>query len=76
MNESRAPAIIIIGFLLVLTGAVFPFLMVFNVLESTLFLNLFSFSASTAGLFLGMIGGALYIRSKRKKQDDVEDKYK
>jgi hypothetical protein len=51
--------LILIGFVLVLAGAVFPLLMVSKVLEST-------YTASTAGLFLGIIGGAMYVKKTRK----------
>jgi hypothetical protein len=52
---------------LVTLGMVLPFLMVMKVLESTFFLNFFSFAASVAGLFLGIIGGATFVKMKRGK---------
>jgi hypothetical protein len=55
-----------LGILLMLLGIILPFLMVIHVLESTFFLNFFSWGASVAGLSLGTIGFAMY--SKRKKQ--------
>ena len=58
--------IILIGFFLVLAGAVLPFLMVIQVLESTFFLNFFSFFATMAGLLLGMVGAATYVRLRKK----------
>jgi hypothetical protein len=58
---------ILIGLVLVILGAVLPFLMVLHVLESTFFLNYFSYGASLVGLFLGVIGSATYVRQKRKK---------
>jgi hypothetical protein len=58
--------IILIGFVLVVLGAVLPFLMVLHVLESTFFLNYFSYVASLVGLILGIIGAAMYIRIKKK----------
>jgi hypothetical protein len=58
---------ILIGFALVVLGAVLPLLMVIHVLESTFFLNYFSYGASLVGLFLGVIGSAYYVRQKRKK---------
>jgi hypothetical protein len=60
---------ILIGFVLVTLGMVFPFLMVMQILESTFFLNFFSFAASVAGLFLGLIGGAMYVRLSQKNKD-------
>jgi hypothetical protein len=62
--------LIVIGFFLVLAGAVFPLLMVSQILESTFLLNFFSYAASVAGLFLGIIGGALYVRKGRKPDKD------
>jgi hypothetical protein len=53
--------LILIGFLLVLAGVVLPFLMVIQVLESTFFLNFFSFGATMTGLLLGMVGATTYV---------------
>lgn len=58
--------LILIGFFLVLAGAVLPFLMVIQVFESTFFLNFFSFGATMAGLLLGMVGAATYVRLRKK----------
>jgi len=60
-----------IGLFLVLLGVVLPFLMVLGLIPSTFFLNLFSFAASVAGLFMGVIGSALYVRLKK---DDTMDR--
>jgi hypothetical protein len=51
---------------LMLLGIILPFLMVIHVLESTFFLNFFSWGASVAGLAFGTIGFATY--SRRRKQ--------
>jgi hypothetical protein len=58
---------ILIGFFLMVLGVVFPFLMVLKVIESTFFLNFFSYGASLVGLFLGVIGSAFYLRQNKKK---------
>ena len=55
--------ILVIGFILVLAGAVLPFLMVIHVLKSTFFLNFFSFGSQVAGSFMGIIGAAYYVRT-------------
>ncbi len=55
-----------IGFLCVLMGVVFPFLMVMQVLESTLFLSFFSFIISLIGIIIGVIGSAYYVRINRR----------
>ena len=54
--------LLIIGFFLILAGVVLPFLMVLHILESTFFLNFFSFGSQVTGLFLGFIGSVIYIR--------------
>jgi len=58
-------ALLIIGFSLILAGVLLPFLMVIHILESTFFLNFFSFAAQVTGLFLGFIGSVMYIRVNR-----------
>ena len=58
--------LIVIGFLLSLTGVMLPFLMVLRVLPSTFFLNFFAYGASILGLFLGIIGASYYVRRNRK----------
>jgi hypothetical protein len=65
MKTLSPKTLLFIGVFLMLAGVVLPFLMVIHVLESTFFLNFFSFGAQVAGLFLGMIGSVIYIRVKR-----------
>jgi hypothetical protein len=48
-----------------LLGIILPFLMVIHVLESTFFLNFFSWGASVAGLALGTLGFALWTRDRK-----------
>jgi hypothetical protein len=64
----RIPAwgLIVIGFLLSLTGVALPLLIVIHVLPSTFFLNFFSFGASMLGVFLGIVGASYYVRRNRK----------
>lgn len=64
MNPTRL--ILLTGFLLALLGAVLPALMVMEIVPSTLFLNFFSFTATVAGIFLGLIGAAMLTRKYRK----------
>ena len=54
-----------LGLILMILGILLPFLIVIHVLESTFFLNFFSWGASITGLSLGTIGFALYERIKR-----------
>ena len=57
---------IMLGIFLMLLGWVLPFLMVLQVLESSFFLNFFSYTAQIVGLFLGIIGAASYVQLKKK----------
>ena len=62
MSGMQPWKLILIGFVLVLFGAVAPFLMVIQVVESSFILSFLSYGASMVGLFLGLIGAALYVR--------------
>ncbi len=57
MNYPRV--LLSLGVMLMLLGIVLPFLMVAQVLESTFFLNFFSWGLSVAGLAFGTIGFAM-----------------
>jgi hypothetical protein len=65
MNSLSPRFLLSLGVILMLLGIVLPFLMVIRVLESTFFLNFFSWGASVAGLSFGTIGFALSNRIKR-----------
>lgn len=65
MKHITPGRLIFIGFLLVLLGVVLPFLMVMKVIESTFFLNFFSFIISLIGVVIGVIGSAYYVRINR-----------
>jgi hypothetical protein len=54
-----------LGVILMLLGIVLPFLMVIQILESTFFLNFFSWGLSVVGLALGTIGFAMYSRGRK-----------
>jgi len=69
MIRLSSRAIIFIGFILVLLGFLLPLLMVIKVLESTYFLNFFSFIASLLGLVLGMMGAAQMAVEARRSRD-------
>lgn len=64
MNSPRL--LLSLGVTLMLLGILLPFLMVIHVLESTFFLNFFSWGASVAGMALGTIGFATWSRNKRR----------
>jgi hypothetical protein len=71
----RFNRLIIIGFILVVIGAVLPFLIVLRILPSTFLLNILAYATSTIGIFLGVIGVAMYVgESRRKNRDDWYDK--
>jgi hypothetical protein len=65
MRDMQPWKLILIGFVLVLFGFVAPFLMVMRVVPSSFALNFLSYGASVVGLFLGLIGAALYVRTHR-----------
>ena len=53
--------LLIIGFLMVVVGAVLPFLIVIRLLPSTFLLNFIAYGVSVGGLFLGVLGIAQYV---------------
>jgi hypothetical protein len=57
--------LIIIGFVLLFTGAILPFLMVNGLLRPTFFLIFLAYSCSTAGFITGFIGAARHSRPKK-----------
>jgi hypothetical protein len=65
MKNVTPVRLIFIGILLALLGVVLPFLMVMKVIESTFFLNFFSFILSLMGVVIGVIGSAYYVRINR-----------
>lgn len=63
--------IIAIGFILVFLGFILPLLMVMKILESTFFLNFFSFIASMFGVILGLMGAAqMAVSLKHTREKD------
>jgi hypothetical protein len=63
MNSPRF--LLSLGVILMLLGVLLPFLMVIHALESSFFLNFFSWGASVAGLAFGTIGFAMWSRTRR-----------
>jgi hypothetical protein len=57
-----------LGFILLVTGVVLPFLMMIQVIEPTFFLGFLSYFSSMIGLILGTIGTALYVRRDRHEE--------
>jgi hypothetical protein len=64
MNSPRL--LLILGVTLMLLGIILPFLMLIHMLESTFFLNFFSWGASVAGLAFGTIGFAMYSMERKE----------
>jgi len=64
MNSPRL--LLSLGLILMLLGVILPFLMLMHILESTFFLNFFSWGASVGGLFLGIIGVATWGRKRKE----------
>ena len=64
---------ILIGGALVLAGAVLPFLMVLQIIETTFWLSFLIYGASVVGLFLGMWGAFSYVRIERTKLKAKEE---
>ncbi len=54
-----------LGFLLLLSGAALPFLIVIKVLESTFFLNILSYFFMVTGLILGFMGMTQYLHPRK-----------
>lgn len=65
MNRLSPRFLLSLGVILMILGIILPFLMVIRLLESTFFLNFFSWGASVAGLSLGTIGFAMHSRFKK-----------
>ena len=58
---------LIIGGIFVVASVVLPLLMVVKVLQSTIFLNFFSYIIGLVGTFMGIAGASMYIKYNRKK---------
>lgn len=58
---------ITIGLVLMILGIVLPFLMVMDVIESTFFLNFFSYIISLVGMLVASVGAIMWGVSKRNE---------
>jgi len=58
--------LIVLGGGLLVVGVAVPFLMVIDILESTIPLNFLSVACSTIGLMIGFVGMAQYVRQRRR----------
>jgi hypothetical protein len=55
----------ILGLILLLVGWIIPLLILMRMLPSTFLLNFLAWGASVSGLFLGFVGGAMWVRLNR-----------
>jgi hypothetical protein len=65
MTFLKPRRLIFLGFILMLLGVIFPLLMVIKVMESTFFLNFFSYTLSLLGMILGIIGIAFEFKGRK-----------
>lgn len=56
--------LLVLAFVLLLLGALLPFLMVIRILEPSFALSFFSYAVSLVGLITGLIGIAHYGRNR------------
>jgi len=54
-----------LGLILLFIGWIIPLLIIMRVIPSTFFLNFLSWGMSVSGLFLGFVGGAMWVRMNR-----------
>ena len=55
-----------LGVILLLVGWIIPLLIIISAIPSTFLLNFLSWGSSVAGLFLGFVGGAMWVRMNRE----------
>ena len=55
-----------LGVILLLVGWIIPLLIIMRAIPSTFLLNFLSWGSSVAGLFLGFVGGAMWVRMNRE----------
>ncbi len=59
---------LLLAFALLLIGAALPFLMMLEWLPKTLPLGFVSYGASVGGLFVGILGAAMYVGEHRRDE--------
>lgn len=57
-----------IGLVLMILGIALPFLMVLDVIESTFFMNFFSYIISLVGMLVASVGAIMWGVSKRNER--------
>jgi hypothetical protein len=66
MNRLTPAQMMWLGFFLLVLGILLPFLMVLQMLESTLLMNFIAYLASLGGLVIGLIGVVEHARAHPK----------
>jgi hypothetical protein len=69
MIQPNPALLMVLGFVLLVIGFILPFLMVLQLLESTLLLGFVAYLTSFGGLVLGLMGVVLYARTGRQGGD-------
>jgi hypothetical protein len=69
MKQLSPLRLIILGFVLLLIGFILPFLMVLQILGSTLLLNFVAYLASLFGLVIGIVGLVMYSQARKRGGD-------
>lgn len=72
MTKLSPLQLVLLGFVLLVIGFILPFLMVLQLLESTLLWNFVAYLASLFGLIIGLIGIVTHTRLHRKGKDETE----
>ncbi len=68
-GKMRPYRLFVVGFLLVLAGAVLPFLMIMGIVPASLWLSFVTYISSVTGLFLGILGAATFLAGNRKHEE-------
>jgi hypothetical protein len=72
MRTIRGEYLLLIGFLMMVVGIILPFLMVTKVIESTFFLNFFSYFLQVGGLFMGIVGVGYLVSYRKSKNKGMQ----
>jgi hypothetical protein len=69
MMQASPIRLIFLGFVLLLIGVLLPFLMVLQILGSTLLLNFLAYLSSLFGLVIGIVGLVMYSQARKRGGD-------
>jgi hypothetical protein len=71
MKHLTSTRLIVGGIILMILGIILPFLMVLQILESTLLMNFIAYLASFGGLIIGLMGVVEIARTRRRDEDET-----